>query len=259
MLMIKTDINSQLSAEMPLFDQLMAMQGKVYRELENRRTQRVVLNDQAYFIKQHFGVGWREIIKNLCQLRLPITSAKNEWRALQRLNELTIPVPEIMAYGNRGMNPATQQSFLMTRELPEHITLEDLGKKWRTDAPTFRFKQKLIKEVARIARIMHENGINHRDFYICHLLLDLKHQIKPLLYLIDLHRAGIHKTTPKRWVIKDLAGLYFSSHEIGLTERDLLRFIKEYRNKSLRAVLTKEAAFWQRVKIRGDKLYRKHA
>jgi hypothetical protein len=116
--------------------------------------------------------------------------------------------------------------------------------------------------VAEIARTLHENGINHRDFYLCHFLLAMPitppyHKLT--LYIIDLHRAQIRAHTPKRWIIKDLAGLYFSSKDIGLTRRDLLRFMKEYRNKTVKEVLEKEAAFWQRVKQRGDKLYREHA
>lgn len=242
------------------FDKTMMLQGEVYRELEGRRTQRVILDNEAYFIKQHFGVGWKEIIKNISQLRLPVVSAENEWHALERLKHLNISVPEIVAYDKKGFNPAQLKSYLITKELPKNISLEDFCKHWNQCAPSFNVKQKLIKEVAAIARIMHTNGINHRDFYICHFLLDvsalLQSEIK--LYLIDLHRAQLRVQTPARWIIKDLAGLYFSSKEIGLTKRDILRFIIEYRNKSLRDVLNREPAFWRKVKKRGDKLYRKY-
>lgn len=258
--MIDPEIESLFATPPPLFAQFMALQGEVYRELENRRTQRIILNHQPYFIKQHFGVGWREIFKNLMQLRLPIVSAKTEWQALKHLNTLNIPVPLVKAYGYCGLNPARRQSFLLTRELPPNISLEDLCKTWHTEPPAFRFKQQLIKEVARIARIMHDSGMNHRDFYLCHFLLDLKkNTMFPLLYLIDLHRAQIRQQVSTRWRIKDLAGLYFSSKDIGLTQRDKLRFIREYRKKSLSFVLTRETAFWLRVKKRGDKLYQHYA
>ena len=243
------------------FNHIMQLRGTVYRELEGRRTQQVLLNNKSYFIKQHFGVGWKEIFKNLFQLRLPVISAKNEWQAIARLHELQIPTLEVVGYGMRGVNPAQRQSFLISRELPLFITLEDLGKKWQTDAPSFAFKLALIREVARIAKTIHSDGMNHRDFYLCHFLLDLIEYetdgcVK--LYLIDLHRAMMHKKTPQRWVIKDLAGLYFSSQDIGLTQRDWLRFIKLYRGQPLRDVINKETVFWQKVKTRGDKLYRSH-
>lgn len=238
-----------------LFDHIMALRGEVFRELENRRTQKITLGGKNYFIKQHFGIGWKEVFKNLFQLRLPVYSAKNEWKAIQKLDALHISTQKIMGYGSRGCNPAKIQSFLITEELPENSSLETLCAHWKTQPPTFTKKQNLITRVAHTARALHTHGINHRDFYLCHFLLSKE----DALYLIDLHRAQIRSCVPERWIIKDLAGLYFSSKDIGLTVRDLLRFIKEYRNKPLRELLNKESAFWQKVKQRGDKLYRQHA
>lgn len=267
-----------------VFNKIMLLKGKVYRELENRCTQRIQLHDKPYFIKQHFGVGWKEIFKNLFQLRWPVLSANNEFKAIQLLKNLNIPTLEMVGFGLKGINPARRRSFLITRELPPFITLEDLCKDWRIKPPSFSFKYDLIKEVARIARILHKNGINHRDFYICHFLLDLiqynnnkalfskEHSMAGLktyfeknnlrrfvkLYLIDLHRAQIRKATPERWIIKDLAGLYFSSKNIGLTKRDLWRFIKHYCEQSLDKIFNEESKFWMKVKNRGEKLYRDH-
>jgi len=261
MMQINPEFTAYFADQTALFDQVMALRGKVYRELENRRTQRIILGNNAYFIKQHFGVGWKEIVKNLLQLRLPVLSAKNEWQAIQKLKLLNIPTQTIVGYGCRGLNPASRQSFLITQELPKHISLEDFCVSWRSQPPSFRLKQRLIREVARIARLLHEHGVNHRDFYICHFLLDLNDYSHDniTIYLIDLHRAQLRQQTPARWIIKDLAGLYFSSKDIGLTRRDVLRFMKEYRNTSLSSILNKETYFWQKVKERGDQLYRKHA
>lgn len=246
------------------FKNIMALKGDVFRAVPGRLTQRIQLGNGFYFIKQHKGVGLKEIIKNLLQLRLPVLSAKNEWRALQQLKALNVDVPEIAGFGSSGSNPARMQSFLITKALPSHISLEDLCRPWQKNPPSFMLKQRLIEKVADIARTLHENGINHRDFYICHFLLDvtcdsvIKDPSAIKLYLIDLHRAHIRSITPTRWKIKDLAGLYFSSKEIGLTKKDLLRFIKKYRNKSLHEIVNKESHFWLKVKKRGDKLYRKH-
>ncbi len=257
-LILTNAIKNFLTPGRDYFDQIMALRGETFRELENRRTQRVKLGEKYYFIKQHFGIGWKEIIKNFCQLRPPVYSAKNEWLALQLLHKLNIATQKMVAYGIRGINPAKIQSFLITEELPAHISLEHLTASWQKNPPPARLKHQLIREVARIARTLHQQGINHRDFYLCHFLLPLENKTNKL-YLIDLHRAQIRKRTPLRWIIKDLAGLYFSSKNSGLTPRDLLRFMKEYRNKPLHDVLNKEAIFWHKVKQRGDKLYREQA
>lgn len=244
-----------------LFERFMTLSGQCFRDQPGRLTQRFTVGGENYFIKQHSGVGWKEIVKNLFQLRLPILSAKNEWQAIQKLQLLGVATPQIVGYGKRGNNPASYQSFIIMKELAPVLSLEDLCKTWPNQPPKFVFKLHLIKEVARIARTLHRNGINHRDFYICHFLFDLSSNSSLMaqrLYLIDLHRACIRKLTPKRWIIKDLSGLYFSSKDIGLTRRDLYRFMINYCELNLREILSSEKAFWLKVKQRGDQLYNNH-
>jgi heptose I phosphotransferase len=250
-------LKSSFRQDAPLFDQLMALDGECFRQLEGRMTKRVILNGKAYFIKQHRGVGYREIIKNLLQMKWPVVSARNEWQALQKLNELGIPAPRVMAYGELGLNPACRESFVLMEELAPVKSLEDIAKEWKSNPPSLREKLAYIREAARIARIMHASGMNHRDFYICHLLQDLS-QPALRLFVIDLHRAQIRTATPERWVIKDLAALYFSSLDAGLSHKDYFRFMKDYRQQPLSDILRHEKSFWQKVKNRGDALYRDH-
>lgn len=240
----------------------MGLSGECVRSKEGRVTQRVIINQKAYYVKQHRGVGWREIFKNMLQLRFPVTSAKNEWVAIRKLEQMQIPVANIAAYGTAGVNPASKQSFILTGELAPTISLEDLSRNWKKEPPPFIFKRYLIKQVALIAKKLHENGMNHRDFYLCHFLLDTSQKIdfknpnNCKIYLIDLHRAQIREKTPERWLIKDVASLYFSSMDVGLTRNDLCYFIKIYRGKKLRDVITNEKEFWHKVIIRGERLYR---
>lgn len=91
-----------------------------------------------------------------------------------------------------------------------------------------------------MVRKMHQGGINHRDCYICHFLLHLpfegdEESLK--ISVIDLHRAQIRNSVPRRWRDKDLIGLYFSSLNIGLTKRDVFRFLKIYFALPLRDIL----------------------
>ncbi len=60
--------------------------------------------------------------------------------------------------------------------------------------------------------------------------------------VIDLHRAQLRNSVPIRWRNKDLIGLYYSSLNIGLTQRDVLRFMKVYFGLSLRDILQQEAS-----------------
>ena len=260
--------------ETPLFDQVAALQGELYRDMVTRRTIRFTENGKAYFAKVHFGVGWWEIFKNLLQGRLPVISAANEWHALRHLAATGIDTLEPVLYCKSGWNPARIRSCIITRALDNTINLDDLlhkktddgnfsdGSKSGSNDPltshvTSNAKRKLIIKIAEIARGMHTQGMNHRDFYLCHLLLDQTTQQGSKLFLIDLHRAQLRRRIPARWRAKDLGGLLFSALETGLTQRDILRFIRAYlpEGTSMRASLSRDRSFWKRVQRRATKLY----
>jgi len=236
---------SQLWAGLDPFAEVEALQGRVLRELEGRRTLRTEIDGHGYFAKIHRGVGWREVFKNLICLRLPVLGARNECQAIEHLERLGIDTMRMVAFGERGRNPARRHSFIITEELAPTISLEDYCRDWPQSPPEPAFKRALITRVAKIARTMHESWMNHRDFYLCHFLLHTDPAPTPetlRLSIIDLHRAQIHTRAPApRWQRKDLAGLYFSALDIGLTRRDLLRFLRVYFNAPLRDTLRNQA------------------
>ena len=252
---------------LPPFDRLWAgrdpfveveqLRGEVYRELEARRTLRTEVAGRGYFVKIHRGVGWREILKNLLTGKAPVLGAGQEWRALARLHEAGVPTMTAVAFGERGASPARQHSFIITEELAPTESLEDFTLGWTRQPPPPALKWALIREVASMTRAMHGAGVNHRDCYICHFLLDTRQSPDPAnlkLSLIDLHRAQVRAATPRRWRDKDLAGLYYSSLEIGLTRRDKLRFLRSYFAAPLRRILTTEAALLPRLEAKAARL-----
>ena len=138
------------------------------------------------------------------------------------------------------------------------MSLEDLV---LADSCPFALKRSLLQRVGTIAKTLHENGVNHRDFYLCHFLLPvasidaakLSH-----LYLIDLHRAQIRTgQAPKRWREKDIAGLLFSAADAGLTRTDLIRFLAAYCGPDIRRSLSEDRSFWRAVLARAVLLYQK--
>ena len=234
-----------------------ALEGEVFRELEARRTLRTEVAGRGYFVKIHRGVGWAEIVKNLISLRLPVLGAQHEWLAIKRLTELGIDTMRAVAFGQRGSNPAKRHSFIVTEELVPTVSLEDFCSDWPTAPPPVALKRALIERVAQMAGRMHRGGVNHRDFYICHFLLHLDPaptaaELK--LSIIDLHRAQLREKTPRRWRDKDLASLYFSALNIGLTRHDRWRFLRSYFAKPLREVLRDEAKLLAYLQREADRL-----
>lgn len=249
-LVVPDEIKKHLSGD--AFKALMQMSGKAFRDVRGRKTIQVALGGKSYFIKQHFGVGWAEILKNLIAFKKPILGAMTEVSAIQKLNDIGIPTTPLVAYGQRGRNPATMQSFVMTEDLGEIITVEDLCADWQGYPQSF--KQALMQAMAELAAKLHGAGLAHRDFYLCHFVLkkqdfDSAGASVANLHLIDLHRMLQGQASSGRAVMKDIAGLYFSAMQYGLTAQDLEIFRQHY--------LPQNAAFWAQVESRAQALLAK--
>lgn len=243
------------------FAMVEALEGEVVRALDGRRTFRTEVAGRGYFVKIHRGVGWGEIFKNLLSGRLPVLGADNEWLAAQRLAELGVDSLHAVAFGQRGSNPARRHSFVITEELTPIINLDRFTRPWLQQPPAPELKHALIQQVATMVRRMHEGGVNHRDLYLCHFLLQLDPIPTPSnlrLSLVDLHRAQIRSHTPRRWRDKDLAALHFSSLAIGLTTRDQLRFLRTYFARPLREILNTEATLLGHLKKESVRLSKRY-
>ena len=239
-----------------VFNAMMHLQGKAFRDVRGRKTMQIKLGDQSYFIKQHFGVGWGEIIKNLLSFKRPILGAMTEVNAIEALNHLGIPTTPLVAYGQRGWNPAKLKSFVMTEDLGDIVSLEDVCADWLSHPPDTALKQQLIIAVAKLAATLHGAGLCHRDFYLCHFVLkkaaltsDNLQSGHIALILIDLHRVLMHQPRDGKAVMKDIAGLYFSAMDCALSAQDVALFKAHY--------LPQSEAFWAQVCKRSQRLHTK--
>ena len=255
MIDVRDDVAELFAGEQTI-DDFLAIDGVETRRFGNRSTRRFERGGRGFYIKTHGPAGWWPIVEDLLKLRRPQVGARPEWQAIRAAGAHGIPVPAIVAYGETGGSWASRSSFLVTDEVAPAISLEELFETTRVDSAT---RRRLVRAVARLARRLHEAGLNHRDFYLCHFLLDQagSDSTEPRLTLIDLHRAQVRRHVPRRWQVKDLASLYFSAMDIGLSGRDLLLFLGCYTGKPLREILADEAGFWQDVRQRAHRLYRR--
>lgn len=266
---LQPEFAATLSEGERTFSFLFHLNGELYREALGRKTLRFAHHGTYYFLKAHTGVGWREIFKNLLQFRLPVISALPEWNAIHRLQTIGIDTVTPVGYGCEGNNPARRRSFLITEDLGKTVTLEELGARWKQPHVLTRsevaFKRILLRRVGAITRTMHDSGVNHRDLYLCHFhipagsLSPETPSEAPRIYIVDLHRAQIRRRPPpQRWIVKDLAGLLFSSMDCGLTRQDRFRFIAAYSRTSVRNAFYAQKSLWRQVDLRARRLYEKH-
>lgn len=250
-------------AEKDPFDAAFSLTGDTYRDMGDRCTTRFEFNGGAYFVKTHSGVGIGEILKNLLYLRIPVLGAENEYRAIGRLNELGVETMTAVAFGRTGWNPSSERSFLITEALEPTKPLDEYCNPSVLSAMGVSERRALVRRLARISRTLHNSGVNHRDYYLCHFLLDTSERYAETpvsqrpIYLIDLHRVQIRQRTPRRWRHKDLSALYYSARRVGFELKDLLCFIREYKQQPLRQVMVNDRDFWASVAKDADKLHDK--
>lgn len=239
-----------------IFEACMQLQGKTFRDVPGRKTMQVNISGKSYFIKQHFGVGWGEVFKNLATFKMPILGAMTEVEAIKKLDEIGIATTSLVAYGQRGCNPATLQSFVITEDLGDIVTLEDIFLAGLEAAPNkasgpAHSRSTVLQTLAQLAGRFHAAGLCHRDFYLCHFVLKkVEAETGNLnLHLIDLHRMLQSQNPNGDAVMKDMAGLYFSMLQIGLTGADF-NVIKQH-------YLPQTTVFWAKVEARAQILLAK--
>jgi len=236
-----------------------AQQGQVVKAKDRRRTLRFLIDDRAAYLKYHDGVGWREILKNLLMLRWPVLDAAPEYRAAQRLRALGVPSLQVLGFGSSGIDPARRRSFLVTQAIENCVNLEN----WCAARPPWRQRRLVTEALAMLVAAMHGAGINHRDLYLCHVLLEPATLARAVtaaevrLHLIDLHRAQLRERVPQRWLAKDLGALYFSALQAGATRHEVLRFLRHYFAAPLRLQRVRESALLAACRRRAARMQRR--
>ena len=240
-----------------VFAALSALEGEVYRCSARRRTSRVVIAGKAYFAKVHEGVGWREIAKNVLAGKRPVLGARRDFEASRRLRARGVAVPEVAAFGERGVNPARRCSFAIHDALEGFCSLEDVGHAWLATPPPVELKRAVLTEAGRLTAAMHRAGVCHRDYYACHLMANAAKLGSGAaeLALIDLHRAQVHRRLPRRARVRDLGALLYSTSAMPLTDRDRLRFVAAYAGAPAGVELRRHRAFWRSVQRRAKRLH----
>jgi heptose I phosphotransferase len=217
------------------------------------------------YLKRHYRLPWWQGWMAALWPRAGWSPALQEWRHLQWARRQGVPVPEVVAAAEYIGPWGRLQSFLAVEELAGMMALNEAVALARTrlDPPTFRrWKRTLAEEMARLARMLHDRRVFHKDFYFCHFYV-AKADTAALpaggwegrVFLIDLHRLAHHPWTWRLWQLKDLAQLLYSSELPGIDTRDRLWFWHAYRGSGPRRGTDRWLRRWVWIKWQS---YRRH-
>ena len=208
--------------------------------IQERSTVKFVLDEEgrqsSFFLKRYTSPSVQEYLKCLIRFSWP-KSALNEWRAILRFHEIGLPTMVPVTEGaKRNSLGFITQSFVVTKEIKGAYRLDAYLARWLRkplSKKEVQKKRRLIEQVAQITRKMHSMGLNHRDYYLCHIFIRTMEENEDCeLFIIDLHRVDIRKKkVGRRWIVKDLAALHFSSLALPIHATDRIRFVKLYLQK----------------------------
>lgn len=193
-----------------------------------RQRLRLSAGGQTYFLKRYRRPPLLEQLRQ--RLRSFPATAAVEWHWLRQLRELGINAPRPAAMGYRRRGWLETHSILLVAQVPGQSLEKWLSNPDHLPRLEHRpFKQQLACALADLVRTLHRAGLFHRDLYLAHLFLEEPSPGQVRLWLIDLQRMIQPPLRRRRWIVKDLASLNYSTPARAASTADRLRWFKRYR------------------------------
>lgn len=167
-------------------------------------------------------------VLNSLKYLIKSSKAKNEWEMMNRLIQLGIPTARPLAYGERrNWWGRLEESCLITREIDGCRSLDLFVKAMLRDGAGLHVLSNFTRQLAQFVKLIHDKGVNHRDFHAGNFLVQEDGGGNFNFFLIDLHRATIERPLGARLRIRALSDLnnFFSGF---ISRPARFRFLKFY-------------------------------
>jgi heptose I phosphotransferase len=138
-----------------------------------------------------------------------------------------INVPKTVSLGEDWGRVFEKRSFIMTEKIASAKSLEQALPQPFENCATeqdVRLCRRFISQLAIFVRQFHQTGYRHQDLYLPHIFWGQNADF----YLIDLARAFKPLLFRRRFRIKDLAELYYSTPSKCCSSTDRMRFYLAY-------------------------------
>lgn len=208
------------------FDQGQELAKAGLAEFRSRTAIETTAPDSTVFLKRYDQAPKGFQLKNWLQGGKRRSNSMIELEPMVRLAILGVGVPHPVAYGQVWHGLFEYRSFLATEKIPDAQSLEKkLPACFESNSESnVRQQRKFIKTLAEFVRRFHKLGYRHRDLYLSHIFRNTRGD----LFLIDLARVFQPRVRRRRFLIKDLAQLYFSLPGQAFTRTDRLRLYLAY-------------------------------
>lgn len=176
-----------------------------------------------------------------------------EWNPIEELQRNGIGAPRVVAHGQSWAGLFEKRSFLVTEKIPDAQSLGDRLPNcfYLEDSSHSRHqRRRFIRRLAEFVKRFHGLGFRHRDLYLAHIFQDTADR----LFLIDLARAFHPWILKKRFLIKDLAQIYYSMSADHFSRSDRLRFY--FRYLDLRTLRKRDKALIRKIVAKANRMAR---
>jgi len=164
-----------------------------------------------------------------------------------------IHTPKTLFYGEQWGTSFEKRSFIITEKIPNAESLERRLPGFfsgLTTVENIKLRRDFIAQLAVFVKKFHETGYCHRDLYLSHIF----HSDSGDFYLIDLARAFKPGVRRRRFLIKDIAQVYYSARSQYFSKTDRLRFYITYVGRQ--KLTRKDKAFIRKVINRAKRMAR---
>ncbi len=201
-------------------------------ETVNRNSKRQVLafslgeggDKREFYIKRFFKPHYKDSLFALLNHGRMLSQGQVEWENAGILLENGIqPYPPV-CYGYESGLGIEKRSFFVTEKLTSQCMTDFIKEKF--PSMDVEEKNRVIIELARLVRRLHEAGISMPDLYVWHVYIDKNAAGEYEFALIDLHRMQKGVNFQRR--VRNLAALFFSMLEEYFSDEDKRLFLEEY-------------------------------
>jgi hypothetical protein len=149
------------------------------------------------------------------------SAAKREAEGIEALNRHGVPTVGMVGWGRL----ADGRGFLIVEDLGGYQPADKLLERG------FDFDRLMLPLADLVARL-HNHGLHHRDLYLCHFFVNPDQPAD--IRLIDAARVRPLPRWPlrRRWVVKDLAQLWYSLCQLQIPEQKVRALFQHYADKT---------------------------